>query len=93
MSWWPTERACAELNLRLVLGEVVGGALSEPEGSSISCSHRACGEIWCEFVRRTDCTRVYVILCECTVCVRVQVMLLGCVEFYLNLSGSSSGFR
>lgn len=69
------------------------GALSEPEGSSISCSHRACGEIWCEFVRSADCTRVYVILCEWTVCVRVQVMLLGCVEFYLNLSGSSSGFR
>lgn len=39
--------------------EVVGGAPSEPEGSSISCGHRVYREILCVFLCRAARTCVY----------------------------------
>lgn len=80
MSRWPIVRVCEDRSRGAKSetsfpNEDVGGALSEPEGSSISCGHWVCREILCV------CACVYVILddwsdpVQFTVCVCVVVLV------------------
>lgn len=65
--------------------KVIGAALSEPEGSSISCSHRVYREILSVFVCRADCTCVYMILDEWSLHMQFTVCVCVC-------AGDAAGF-